>query len=179
MQIAALPDGGKTGVDPALVPQIPAYNHFKAVLTLKPRDELCCTCDARHKHGQHRCSQVGHRVCGRVRMTTLTYFFGRGLAEIPRWMLAATGESFVNKGLSTPEELDALRASGVLAMNQVGERLCVGGPLECCHVSCIVSSPCWKLTASRSCKAVQWSGIWHVSTAWIVAQSSRNWTLTW
>lgn len=56
-------------------------------------------------------------------MATLTYFLGRGLAEIPRWMLAATNEPFVNKGLRTPEELDALRASGVLAMNQVSEDL--------------------------------------------------------
>jgi glutathione S-transferase len=57
---------------------------------------------------------VAMSVVGRMQ-----YFFGRGRAETVRWLLAATGEAFENRCLSTPEELDALRASGVLAMGQL------------------------------------------------------------
>ncbi len=53
-------------------------------------------------------------------MAVVTYFAGRGLAEFPRWLLAATGESFTNKVLYAPEELSDLRVSGALAMDQVG-----------------------------------------------------------
>ena len=52
-------------------------------------------------------------------MAVVTYFQGRGRAEFVRWLLAATGETFSNRSFSEPEELDALRASGALAMNQV------------------------------------------------------------
>jgi len=50
---------------------------------------------------------------------TITYFKGRGLAEAIRFLLAAVGEPFENKGLSAPEELDALRAAGALSFNQL------------------------------------------------------------
>jgi len=52
-------------------------------------------------------------------MATMTYFIGRGLAEQGRWMLAATNEPFSNKTFTSPDELDALRATGKLAMNQL------------------------------------------------------------
>lgn len=50
---------------------------------------------------------------------TLTYFRGRGRAETTRWMLAATGVSFSNIAVDTPEELAALRASGKLPFDQM------------------------------------------------------------
>ena len=52
-------------------------------------------------------------------MATVTYFFGRGLAEHIRFLLAAVGEPFTNRCLSTAEELDELRARGDLAFNQL------------------------------------------------------------
>lgn len=50
---------------------------------------------------------------------TLTYFASRGRAETTRWMLAACGIDFVNVGLTRPEELDALRATGKLPFDQL------------------------------------------------------------
>ena len=49
----------------------------------------------------------------------LTYFRGRGRAETTRWMLAATGQAFVNVAVDTPDELAALKASGKLPFDQM------------------------------------------------------------
>ena len=50
---------------------------------------------------------------------TLTYFASRGRAETTRWMLAACGIAFENVGLTQPEELEALRATGKLPFGQL------------------------------------------------------------
>jgi len=52
-------------------------------------------------------------------MVVLHYFRGRGRAETTRWMLAANGIEFDNRSLATPEEFDALKASGKLPFNQL------------------------------------------------------------
>ncbi|MEO0682393.1 MAG: glutathione S-transferase family protein [Pseudomonadota bacterium] len=49
----------------------------------------------------------------------LTYFASRGRAETTRWMLAACGIPFENVGLSQPDQLEALRASGKLPFDQL------------------------------------------------------------
>ncbi|MEM1314126.1 MAG: glutathione S-transferase family protein [Pseudomonadota bacterium] len=49
----------------------------------------------------------------------LTYFASRGRAETTRWMLAACGIPFENVGLTEPEELEALRATGKLPFDQL------------------------------------------------------------
>lgn len=52
---------------------------------------------------------------------TLTYFFGWGLAEQARWLLASRPETshFTNRCLSTHSEFDALRAGSHLLFNQL------------------------------------------------------------
>lgn len=49
----------------------------------------------------------------------LTYFASRGRAETTRWMLAACGIPFENVGLSEPEQMEALRATGKLPFDQL------------------------------------------------------------
>lgn len=49
----------------------------------------------------------------------LHYFKGRGRAETTRWMLAAAGVAFENVDIATPEDLSALRASGLPPFGQL------------------------------------------------------------
>ena len=50
---------------------------------------------------------------------TVTYFKGRGRAEIIRWTLAACNVPFSNIDLEGPQDINRLRENGELAFNQV------------------------------------------------------------